>query len=76
MLATVAVLIGGYFFVQLAGYAIHWALHRPELGPVHKTHNDHHRQKYSIDDFFLKPTAMSPAQTARFCTTPLPLSSL
>jgi len=54
MLEIAAVLIGGYFLVQSAGYAIHLVLHQPEMGKLHQTHNDHHHQKYSPEDYLSK----------------------
>ena len=54
MLEIAAVLVVGYIIVQLAGYVIHSALHQPFMGRVHKTHNDHHREKYSPHDYLDK----------------------
>lgn len=54
MVEIVLVLIGGYLFVQTAGYLIHWVLHQPIMGRLHKTHNDHHREKYTPEDYLDK----------------------
>ena len=51
MLEVILLLIGGYVFTQTAGHCIHWVLHRTWAGPIHISHNDHHRRKYTPKDF-------------------------
>jgi sterol desaturase/sphingolipid hydroxylase (fatty acid hydroxylase superfamily) len=45
------VLFIGYFITQFAGYLIHCALHNPHMGPIFKSHADHHERQYPPNDF-------------------------
>jgi sterol desaturase/sphingolipid hydroxylase (fatty acid hydroxylase superfamily) len=44
-------LVVGYFVIQSTGYAVHKALHQPFLGPIHRTHDVHHKVMYTPKDY-------------------------
>jgi hypothetical protein len=54
MFALFIALVGGYFTVQISGYVVHWALHRPELGKAFEAHKEHHQVKYPPENYLSK----------------------
>jgi len=38
----------------MSGSTLHWVLHQPQMGQLHRTHNDHHRRQYTPEDYLSK----------------------
>lgn len=51
MLTLAVALVVGYFVIQSAGYVVHKALHQPQLGKIHGTHEIHHKEIYPPEDY-------------------------
>lgn len=51
MLAAISIVLS-VLLGSLAGYAIHWVMHRPWSGPLYRSHMDHHQVRYPPNDLY------------------------
>jgi sterol desaturase/sphingolipid hydroxylase (fatty acid hydroxylase superfamily) len=51
MITIIITIILGFFITTLFGHVVHYALHQPWSGKVHKAHLTHHLIKYPPHDF-------------------------